>query len=25
MKLQAIYGKLEEIYETVKQLRKKLL
>jgi UDP-3-O-[3-hydroxymyristoyl] glucosamine N-acyltransferase len=25
MKLQAIYGKLEEIYEAVKQLRKKLL
>lgn len=25
MKLQAIYGKLEELYDTVKQLRKKLL
>jgi len=25
MKLEAIYGKLEELYETVKQLRKKLL
>jgi UDP-3-O-[3-hydroxymyristoyl] glucosamine N-acyltransferase len=25
MKLQAIYGKLEEIYDTIKQVRKKLL
>jgi len=25
LKLQAIYGKLEEIYQTVKELRKKLI